>query len=280
MKVYRVLPDPYSISSDGTIIVNSYPGDHRDIEGIYNKSGAVSLERGINKGLGANSIGENLKEPSKYFFIFPEDAVKCSYILLPYNQFSRIVEYDFPEELVLENVGLGDYEGNVVVETAIRCSAFTGERFKYKSVSVDEQKKLVLRYLQDDYLMHQKYINSTFTYDDELIKKCIKTDYNVNILYFDCNSILTKSEYLSKNMYTIFRLFKQKPIEYIQKMNTEILDDMGLKLDYSNEAVEERLSLFKDLDGVDNTYYIPISSFKQNNVVRQRVHEFYKNHTK
>ena len=273
MKLYRVLPDAYSISGK-KIETKRYPGNDLFFEAIYNNGGYTSLELSINSGQGGNSIGKDLKEPSKYLYLFPEDAIKCANMILPSNKFARIVVYDIPEDIALQNVGLGNYRGKVVIETAVGVSNFTGERSKYRDLE-DKHEELILAHLKDTMDIYRYHFDKTFSMSDEEIINIFNTDYRINILDYDCNSVLTKSDFLTGNIYPFIN--SHSSFEEMQKMNVEYLKDKGLTLDYSKDACEERESLLANLNSLPNLYYDSISSFRDNDVVRDRVKTYIKN---
>lgn len=113
MKLYRVVPNTFSTGNrlDTEII----PG----AEDIYYKMGYASFlgQRGFHK---YNNLFENSDtiEDGKYFFLFPEDAIKQGfYLLTKFHKFTAIesfyvVEYDFPIDIVLEHFGFGDYKSD------------------------------------------------------------------------------------------------------------------------------------------------------------------------
>ena len=277
MKLYRVLPDTYSIK-DNNIVTKNFPGNHTYLEGIYNKGGLTSLELDINKGMGSNSIGEKLKEPSKYFFIFPEDAINCAYILLPSCNFARIVEYEIPDEIVLQNIGLGQYREDIVIETAVGRSNFDGERFRYRNIPRDKHIDYILPYLKDTIDMHKFRFDNNFSITDEEILKMYNENYYLDVLRYDCNSILTISKYFTGNMYTFTNSSRDIGFNKMHDMNIEYLKEKGLTLDYSEEASKERHSLIENIKDLPDGFYINISAFRNNDIVRERVRNYIQTH--
>lgn len=110
MKVYRVVPNTFSTGErlDSSII----PGG----EDIYYKLGYASFvgERGFHKHNNLFDKSEQIGD-GKYFFLFLEDAIKQGYYLLTMFHYLKnvgsfyVLEYDFPEEIVLKHFGYGDY---------------------------------------------------------------------------------------------------------------------------------------------------------------------------
>ena len=273
MKLYRVLPDAYSISCK-KIETKRYPGNDLYFEAIYNKGGYTSLELSINSGQGGNSIGKDLKEPSKYLYLFPEDAIKCANTLLPCNKFARLVVYDIPEDIALQNVGLGNYCGKAIIETAVGVSHFEGERCKYRNLR-DKHEELILAHLKDTMDIHKfHFAKDFFMSDDEIISQ-FNDNYRIDVLDYDCNSVLTKSEFLTNNIYPFINCYAD--FDEMQSMNVEYLKGKGLILDYSKEACEERESLVTNLKGLPDLDYCSISSFRNNDEVRDRVKTYINN---
>lgn len=110
MKVYRVVPNTFSTGE--RLDSSRIPGG----EDIYYKLGYASFvgERGFHKHNNLFDESEQI-EDGKYFFLFLEDAIKQGYYLLTMFHYLRdvgsfyILEYDFPEEVVLKHFGYGDY---------------------------------------------------------------------------------------------------------------------------------------------------------------------------
>ena len=111
MKLYRVVPNTFSFGN--RLNEQVVPGG----EDIYYKMGYTSFlgKRGFHK---YNNIFEssNIIEDGKYFFLFPEDAIKQGqYLLTKFHKLQNIesfyiIEYDFPIDIALQYFGYGDYK--------------------------------------------------------------------------------------------------------------------------------------------------------------------------
>lgn len=110
MKLYRVVPNTFSTGKrlDADMISGA--------EDIYYKMGYASFlgKRGFHK---YNSLFEknDTVGDGKYFFLFPEDAIRQGYYLLtrfhklPEIESFYVVEYDFPIDIAFQYFGYGDY---------------------------------------------------------------------------------------------------------------------------------------------------------------------------
>ena len=61
-----------------------------------------------------NSLADDLSEEGKYFYLFAEDAIiQGNDLLGKYHRLTidtfLVVEYDIPKEIILKNIGYGDY---------------------------------------------------------------------------------------------------------------------------------------------------------------------------
>lgn len=143
MKLYRVLAN--SFLSKGRLDETNPTG----LEGIYYTMGYTYFreERCLHA---YNNIYKTITEAGKYFFLFFEDALKYGTGLLNcfhqlYNiQSFTIVEYDIPIEIVLKNIGYGDYTDSIIkeyaIETYINQSDLGETKLSTEEIS-DEQKK-------------------------------------------------------------------------------------------------------------------------------------------
>jgi len=138
MKLYRVVPNTFSTGQrlDEKVI----PGG----EDIYYKMGYASFlgQRGFHK---YNNLFEksNTIEDGKYFFLFPEDAIKQGYYLLTkFHKFTNIesfyvVEYDFPIDIVLQHFGFGNYQSDSGISNPLT------EIFIEKKHFITHQKEII-----------------------------------------------------------------------------------------------------------------------------------------
>lgn len=142
MKVYRVVPDCFLVRGKKLDTSNKVY-----MEGIYYKMGytTFSLEE---RDYDFNDLQCENKQ-GKYFFLFAEDAVRNGQSL--YNSFHRIItdlllieEYDIPEDIVMKNIGLGDYSRDIMssfcIETFIEKENFGNQEIS--TDQIDEKEKL------------------------------------------------------------------------------------------------------------------------------------------
>lgn len=145
MKLYRVLAN--SFLSKGRLDEKNPTG----LEGIYYSMGYTYFrgERGYHA---CNNIYKTITEAGKYFFLFFEDALKYGTGLLNglrnlNIQSYTIVEYDIPIEIILKNIGVGDYTNSIIkeyaIETYINKSDLGENNLSTEEIS-DEQKKAAI----------------------------------------------------------------------------------------------------------------------------------------
>lgn len=274
MKLYRVVPDPFDKK------IELFP-DIRKFEGMYNLGGYATFTHSgrVKEYFGANSIYSALPIESKYFFIFPEDAIRCSNSLF-LTDFIRLVEYEIPYELVIKHAGIGRYGGKILkdgkyiwpigLETAVEKYEFGREFFDADSFSKDERKKLLLQHYKETLNLLKYYENIDICGTDEDLVDSEEFE-DVYFKVWNINYALVKSKLPITNVYGLSR-FDEEESELKDK-TCEYLKNKGLILDYSKEATEERNYITADLNGVDETLCM-FNNYAGNRQVRQRLCEY------
>ena len=111
MKIYRVVPD--SFATGERLNANDKVGS----EDIYYKMGYTPFSEKIGRH-NFNTLNCENKQ-GKYFYLFAEDAIQEGsnlinvYHRLGVDTFS-VIEYDMPEDIIMKNIGYGDYTHDIM----------------------------------------------------------------------------------------------------------------------------------------------------------------------
>ena len=258
MKLYRIVPD---------ILFGVGPSDYRGVEGIYNQVGRIFYrchEEKIDY-QGCNSIYPYLEEESKFFYLFPEDAVKYSERVL-WVEYARLVEYDIPEELVIANAGFGlygyhgDNSGPYAVETAIPCSQLGSDKKIFISPDKEELKDLILASYEESFNLCKHFWDSNCERDEE--KVVIERAYDRICKCGDCR--IVETSFLTGNIWGFVTTSQKESIEYLK--------EKGLELDYTPEGEEKRGFILKDVRKMLRSK----PRKEVNKIIRERIPEYIK----
>ena len=260
MKIYRVIPDTFTRGER----INET--DYIGLEDIYYNGGYISFREKqiVHK---ANTIYRNIsnedkEKKGKYFYLFPEDAVMRGYTVL--NVFHNlkttnfiIVEYDIPEDLILQCIGYGNYSQGITEIYTLECfitkDDIKGMEQKSDQISVYDKNNILMESLKQTIktLIHFK---DKACYDYNLYSKIFNVDDLSNIIVDNerIKEILLNSQYYKEFMKTIVDLVETPYITgkaisvnaiaaggYIGWKNTEeYFKNLGLNVDYSEEQKE------------------------------------------
>ena len=254
MKLYRVVPNIFSYEE------RLKCGIAPNVEAIYYKLGYASFigSTVMNKGNNVFNQGEKIKM-GKFFFLFPEDAIMNGYTLLIGAQRLRflesfyVLEYDFPEELIVKHFGYGDYSTNIplyLMETYIEKEDFimdVNEIKKLKEISNDEKNQILVKMLTEtlgnlkinlrDYCWYDDFFAANygrelheFINDPKNIELAIKD----NIILLPPKGEIIKTKYLTGKSL----LIDLEPIieKYRNWENaSEYFNSLGVRYDVSKE---------------------------------------------
>lgn len=124
--VYRAVP---SLSSSIRKFEDLEP-KNASIESVLYQLGFVDFEycyrffKSSDEILNTFQIGG---EECKYFYLFPQDAVMLPHSCIEYAAYGReweILEYDIPEDILLDYCGYGFYDGKAIIEFCIPKKVF------------------------------------------------------------------------------------------------------------------------------------------------------------
>ncbi len=155
MKVYRVVPE-----------VLSYRPSHtrESLESLYYSLGYISFDGEIYYGYG-NNIHNRVEKEGKYFFVFLEDA--AFFITQNTREVDtwKLMEYDFPEEVVYSIIGWGGYDYDLDVgmgynrraETYIEKEKIPGVSYKSSKISQTKKNKVMISDYRKSYATEVEY---------------------------------------------------------------------------------------------------------------------------
>lgn len=149
MKLYRLVQNPITT-------MNPWYADKSNFnyESLYYSLGYVSFTGEKNNGY-AHKYSKPIEGEGKYFYMFLEDALDYLPLSLFFNDCYKVVEYDIPEEIVYDIIGVGEYGYSSPLdkefedpkaETYIKKNSF-GDVKKASSVISEEEK--IRAYIKD-----------------------------------------------------------------------------------------------------------------------------------
>ena len=250
VKLYRVLKDHLAIGWAHTCTYHP--------EDLFTYMGYTPFYGNIHYGH-ANNYGYRQHEEGKYFFLFPEDALFCSNILLDDQCFSaKIVEYEFPFYDIFYNIGNGWYENGrfspcySISECTIGKSFFTGEKISSKDIDEGTKKAAIQKSFDEICEIIDDDVMKEYFGEEGLFIE-IKENLKTRSKYFiDAKAELIKSNEMTGRTWTIINRGFDK--SNVKPINIDHLANKGLILDYSDEAKNFRYDvvylLSSDGDGL------------------------------
>lgn len=228
IKVYRVLPDTFS-HSELMYRIKNY-------EDICYYMGYTLFNGKIKHYPYYSSIQYLQKEESKYFFLFPEDALLCSSTLVS-GDTCKIVEYNFPIDVATSIMGFGEYENeaigyNEIIEIIIGKSYFTGNNTLLSNIDYSEKLEASLKSLKDTYQLIGEEYESIESLSDKLSQMVLFNRFAA------ANSSIVHSKEISGKVVTIFNGGRSH--SNVNEDNVSLLNKNGILLDYSKEAKDSR----------------------------------------
>lgn len=168
MKIYRVVPD--SFVTNRKLESKQLTG----LEDIYYKMGYTSFlgKRGYHD---FNTLANYITEEGKYFYLFAEDAIQQAHSLIGgYHRLRMdtclVVEYDFPEDIIIKHIGYGDYTEDIfplyLIESYIGKSDLGNENITTTEIINERKIEILTQSLNDSLKRMQEYQLSAF--DDKL----------------------------------------------------------------------------------------------------------------
>lgn len=205
MKIYRTIPDSFSSFANRNY---SKANVRIALENIYYRMGyAYFIEK-----IGCHDFNNlNCEEKiGKYFYLFPEDAIlEGSKLLQNYHRLRGstylIIEYDVPEEVILKNIGYGDYTSDImpmyIMETFIEKNDFGNIILSSNQIESDKKNKCLIDALNFFLENLQGIIGSSTDDDVEYYLDYFKSD-NLKVLLSNKSELL--SQLLESELYSSF----------------------------------------------------------------------------
>ena len=272
MKVYRSVP----------VSMTDIPVRMNELESLYYELGYMYFNGKILQGFG-NTISRRVKEEGRYFFVFPEDALFFIYQNLKEAEAFKLMEFDFPEEVVYSLIGWGGYapqgyQEDRRAETYINKSLITGERTEGIIIDDETKKKLMITEFKNAYkkiiqyrkslpneLFEKKdydrsvkkvpswYIKGGYSSIDDItddkVFEIIKSQsefYCIDFLYGNHEIIKTNS-ITGKSAMLVYEWARRTPPE-LGKYNYQTMIESGFNLDYSKDGCKLRNDYVKLID--------------------------------
>ena len=269
MKVYRIVPEVLSDRHHGSV--------NCSLESLYYSLGYISFDGQLHVGYG-NNISDRVKTEGKYFFVFLEDAAFYITQNLKRVVSWKLMEYDFPEEVVYSIIGWGGYAFGYTrrAETYIEKSNIPGESFKSSDISRDKKiaimlsdyrrsyateveykrnnnipfKRDCLNYVNDPYTHWLEHLKETYgenyadvnSLSDEDIHKMLKTFSKRFLLdgFLNGEYEIIKTPSITGKSAILLYEWAECEIPQLFKYNTETLIKSGFNPDYSNDGIAAR----------------------------------------
>lgn len=259
MKIYRVVPD--SFVTGRKIYQQSLTG----VEDIYYMAGYTSFlgKRGYHE---YNNLGDCKDKDGKYFYLFAEDAVQeASKLIGGYHRLQMntcsILEYDVPEDIILKNIGYGDYTEDIfplhLLETYLEKSDLGQEIIATEELSEEAKTAYLVDTLSesleriqkldfsayDDKRFYKEYFNvdnlDSIMADKEKLREAILRS-NFYHAFQKENGELIKSPYITKRIVPVNTDYLYHELRTFGKIG-EYYQEYNLNCDFSEEQ-----SKFKD----------------------------------
>lgn len=225
-------------------------------ESVYYSMGYTSFTGNIDTGRFNKYPMEKMTEEGKFFYMFPEHAVEYIESYKLYNDRFKLIEYDIPEDIVYDIIGVGDYGvwnyGDrefdfPKAETYILKSKF-GDVVKSNEVLTRQEK--IDAYLDEAYKRlkadqvlcdiwgSKLKILDDFGCDsvdkiprDEYAKKLLEND-RVLSWFLEENTEIAKSDFITGRSITLFRSPKMEDKD-INEINRRLIEQSEFDFDYT-----------------------------------------------
>ncbi len=268
MKVYRIVRNYI----DPNFIM------YNDFQSIYYDLGYMSFSHIINPWY-ANTMCGKIKEIGNFYFLFIEDALNFTNFNIACSNTVKLLEFDFPEELVFSLIGVGEYGethnfgkyGYPCSETYIYKSSIKGKTIDNTDIKDEDIKKIVLQDLkqtiqiQIDCQYYGSILRNIKKYPVKSMND-IKTK-EFNRIYDECCAeILKDRRQIIKTPYiTNKSCMLAGNTLHDNNINNSLLEKNGFHIDKSSEWRKLKLEIARSLENNDTKTAIEcVKSIKRN----------------
>ena len=273
MKLYRVATD---------IMATKFDEDF--FEYIFYLGGYTMFYDSGEDFSSCNNIAKYQKEKNaKYFFVFPEDAVRFR------NKFTHglighILEYDFDDNKLPKLFGMGDYtedgpinyDGwhqnplacNCSIDVLAQESEFTGDKTWSCKISKEEKDDMLYKmYVNTNNVItgFQKNGNASLVSKEEFLKSAPKDLRFCGVFQKAQDYRLIKSKEITGKTYGFLSedVKSRNGLDYAKCFN-DYFNQLGFRLDYSKEAKRDRKAIKEEcgyyIKGDPEEYFAKVKS--------------------
>ena len=287
MKVYRIIPDSFLLENDRGKMAGLKESKNICTEDIYYNMGYVTLND--KKHDSANTAFKMLEKSSdinkmgKYFYVFAEDAIVQSYILIYFyhkikTNGARLVIYDIPEDLIMKYYGYGSYKmmfGKTdIAECYVTEDNFKGKVISSNEISIEDKRKALLKSLKqtlqgltvDTYLEPlNEYFCEVFKTND--LKEVLNDEKKLKEILFNSTYYkkfikkevnIVKTPYITGNVLSL----PLKSFHIVSSSNNEYCKSKGFNLDFTSENIDYMSKCAKyvsqDMDEKEKQYVLDL----------------------
>ncbi len=259
MKVYRIVRNYI----DPNFIM------YNDFQSIYYDLGYMSFSTIINPWY-ANTLRSRIKEIGNFYFLFLEDALNFINFNIACSDTLKLLEFDFPEELVFSLIGVGEYGdgynlgkyGYPCSEVYINKSSIQGEIVNSCDIPKEKVKEIVLNDLKNTLQIQIdcQYYSALLRDIKKLPIKSlndIKTK-EFNKLYNKCceeilkdNRQVIKTPYITNKSCMLACNYNQSHNDKRNIVNNKILTKAGFEINRSAEWRKLKLEIARMIENDD-----------------------------
>ncbi|MBO4246056.1 MAG: hypothetical protein J5892_04930 [Bacilli bacterium] len=247
MKFYRIKP----ISLFSSLGENQNPKLYAE-EIYFNAGYIVKSNEPANKWVNLNNIASKVKNDGKYFYFFPEDAIKMGCYTHHFDFIFKLMEYDFPEDIAFKLIGNGYYIENdgkkLIPETLIEYQDM-GDKVINSSTFTNKEKMAILKEsIKEPYNRLHRNLDWYKEQDFETVYKDLcKTDrslFGAHLINQYCKKQdfdLISNPQATTNSWTINSYYnKTGTIDETYARNIDYLKEYHLPLFLDEEAIHDR----------------------------------------
>ena len=198
MKLYRAVPiTPFSSFYD-----NVHP------ESIFFNYGFLTISsKHASTWKNLNNLAKYIKNDGKYFFFFPEDAIRFGHNIYMNENLLKLLEFELPEDVAFSLVGNGNYQEDIslierVPECLVDYDFINGDIINSNIISKEERLKMLKDSLTEtincirNIKEYSEYQNLN---DEEIFADLYKEDTNPLFGYHAIDQLLNGNYTLINN---------------------------------------------------------------------------------